>query len=53
MFKPTDKVRVPEGPFAGMNGIVGRGKGKAPIVNFGGGFRVVIEAWLLRPDDGP
>jgi hypothetical protein len=41
-FSPADKVRVPEGPFAGMTGIVEVGKGKAPVVNFGGGFRVSI-----------
>lgn len=42
------RVTVPQVAFAGMTGVVERGKGKKPAVNFGGGVVIEIEAWLLE-----
>lgn len=43
-------VRVPEGAFAGMSGIVEGDDGKLALVCFGGMIRVKISSFLLRPD---
>jgi hypothetical protein len=46
-FPVGSRVTVAQDAFAGMMGVVERGKGRAPVVNFGGGMSVTIEAWLL------
>lgn len=43
-------VRIPEGSFGGMTGIVERADGKFTLVCFGGNIRVKIASFLLRPD---
>ena len=43
-------VRLAEGPFAGMTGIVEGSSGKEALVNFGGGFVVSIASYLLGTD---
>lgn len=43
-------IRVSEGAFAGMSGIVEQSDGKSAIVAFGGNFRVSIASWLLPQD---
>lgn len=44
-------VRVPEGPFAGMSGIVETDDGKFALVGFGGRMKVRVASFLLRPDE--
>lgn len=43
-------IRLAEGAFAGMTGVVEGGNGKAAVVNFGGGFIVSIATYLLGSD---
>jgi hypothetical protein len=43
-------IRLAEGPFAGMTGIVEGGNGKQAVVNFGSGFLVSIATYLLETD---
>lgn len=43
-------VRVPEGSFGGMTGLVEETAGKFTLVCFGGNIRVKIATFLLRPD---
>ena len=51
VFPVGAHVRVPEGAFAGMNGIVETSDGRHALVCFEGSFRVRIAAWLLREDE--
>lgn len=44
-------VRVNEGAATGMSGIVEEGDGRFALVAFGGGFRMKIATFLLRPDE--
>lgn len=44
-------VKVPEGPFAGMSGIVETDDGKFALVGFGGRMKVRVASFLLRPDE--
>ena len=46
-------VRVKLVAFTGMTGVVEVAKGRAAVVNFGGGLTFTIEAWLLTPDAVP
>jgi transcription antitermination factor NusG len=41
-------VRVTEGAFAGMSGVIVGENGRRGIVDFGGNFPVEIDAWQLR-----
>lgn len=43
-------IKLTEGAFAGMTGIVEGGNGKEAVVNFGGGFVVSIATYLLESD---
>ncbi len=43
-------VRMAEGAFAGMSGIVEQSDGKSALVAFAGNFKVTIAAWLLPKD---
>lgn len=45
------EVKLSEGGFAGMLGVVEGGDGRFATVNFGGGFRVKIATFLLGTDD--
>lgn len=45
------KVKVVRPEFTGLTGVVEGQKGRAAIVNFGGGMTLTIDAWLLSPDD--
>lgn len=47
-FRPGQTVRVPEGSFGGMSGIVERSDGGYTMVCFGGSIRVKIATFLLR-----
>ncbi|WP_160327958.1 transcription termination/antitermination protein NusG [Sphingomonas sp. HT-1] len=49
-FEPGAMVKVPDGPFAGMNGIVEEGNGRFALVAFGGSFRVRVASFLLVED---
>lgn len=49
-FAPGAAVRVPEGPFAGMSGVVEEGDGRFALVAFGGQFRVRVASFLLVED---
>jgi transcriptional antiterminator NusG len=44
-------VRVPEGAFAGMTGIVETDDGKFALVGFGGRMKVRVASFLLRPNE--
>lgn len=44
------RVRVPQVAFTGMTGVVEGGKGRAAVVNFGGGRTITVDAWLLETD---
>lgn len=44
-------VRVPQMAFTGMTGVVEGARGRAALVNFGGGLTMTIDAWLLAPDE--
>lgn len=48
-FRKGEIVRVPEGAFAGMSGVVERGDGRCTLVCFGGRLEVEISTFLLRP----
>jgi len=45
------RVRLTEGAFAGMSGVVERATGKYVLVAFGGNFEMEIGSWLLSPDE--
>jgi hypothetical protein len=45
------RVTLPRSEFAGLTGVVEGQKGRAVIVNFGGGMAMTIDAWLLTSDD--
>lgn len=49
-FAPGAAVKVPDGPFAGMSGIVEEGDGRFALVAFGGSFRVRVASFLLVED---
>lgn len=49
-FPVGERVRVVEGTFGGMTGIVERGDSKEAFVNFGGQMRVRVATWLLASD---
>lgn len=51
VFPVGGQVRLPQGAFAGLTGVVESGDGKAAVVSFGGSLRMTIEAWLLEPDE--
>lgn len=50
-YKRGESVRVPDGIFAGMSGVVEGGRGKFNVVAFGGRFRVRVASWHLVPDE--
>jgi transcription antitermination factor NusG len=50
-YSQGSAVRVPEGAFAGMSGIIEADDGKFALVGFGGRFRVRVASFLLRPED--
>lgn len=49
-FKKGEKVRVPEGAFEGMAGVVEGTRGKFTLVCFGTGKAVKISTFILLPD---
>jgi transcription antitermination factor NusG len=49
-FAIGERVRVPEGPFAGMSGVVQQSDGKFALVGFAGTMRVKIATFLLDAD---
>jgi len=49
-FAPGAAVKVPDGPFAGMSGVVEEGDGRFALVAFGGQFRVKVASFLLVED---
>lgn len=49
-FPIGQRVRVVEGTFGGLTGVVERGDGKEAWVNFGGLMRVRVATWLLASD---
>jgi hypothetical protein len=50
IYRPGQAVRVPEGSFEGMRGIVEQSDGQYTLVAFGGAFRVKIGTFILEPD---
>jgi len=44
------RLRMEEGAFAGMTGVVEGGNEKEAMVNFGAGFVVKIATWIVRTD---
>jgi hypothetical protein len=44
------KLRMEEGAFTGMTGVVEGGNEKEALVNFGAGFIVKIATWIVRTD---
>jgi transcription antitermination factor NusG len=50
-FGVGSTVRVPEGAFAGMTGIVETDDGKFALVGFGGRMKVRVASFLLRPSE--
>lgn len=50
-YSQGERVRVPDGPFAGMSGVVERVEGQFATIGFGGSMRCKIAAWHLRPGD--
>lgn len=51
VFAAGTTVRVPEGPFGGMSGIVQKGDDKFTLVAFDGRMKVKISTFLLLPDE--
>lgn len=51
VYARGEPVRVPEGSFAGMTGIVEDGDGRFTLVCFGGAVSVKISTFLLVPDE--
>jgi transcription antitermination factor NusG len=49
-YRAGESVRIPEGSFAGMTGVVEEGDGRFTLVCFGGRVRVKISTFLLRPE---
>lgn len=49
-FTPGDQVKVTEGSFSGLSGMVEDGDGKFTFVAFGGSMRVKIASFLLASD---
>lgn len=50
VYARGERVRVPEGSFAGMTGVVEEADGRFAFVSFGGALRFKIASFLLRPD---
>lgn len=50
VYSKGERVRIPEGSFAGMSGVVQQSDGSHVLVSFGGSMRVKIASFLLRPD---
>lgn len=50
VFAAGDAVRVPEGPFGGMSGVVKQGNDRYTLVAFAGRFEVKIATFLLLDD---
>lgn len=50
VYGEGETVRIPEGSFAGMTGIVEGGDARFTFVCFGGNVRVKISTFLLRQD---
>lgn len=51
VFKPGDPVRLTEGAYEGLRGVVVRVEGKMTVVRFpGGAHEPKIQTWLLIPD---
>ena len=46
-----EDVRLTEGAFAGLDGVVVEVKGKVAVVNFGGGINFSVATWLLIDED--
>jgi hypothetical protein len=51
VYARGETVRVPEGSFGGMTGIVETSDGRFTLVCFGGAMSVKISTWLLAPDE--
>lgn len=51
VFAAGTTVRVPEGPFGGMSGVVKQGNDKFTLVAFDGRMEVKISTFLLLPDE--
>lgn len=49
-FQRGDKVRVPQGIFGGMSGVVERSDGTHTLVRFGSKLRVKISTFILKPN---
>lgn len=50
IFLKQQRVKVPEGPFAGMSGVVEQGDGKWTLVAFPGSKAIKIATFLLVED---
>jgi hypothetical protein len=50
VYSPSTPVRMDEGSFAGMTGIVKSGDDKYSLVSFGGSFEVKIATFLLSEE---
>lgn len=50
-FAAGANVQVPDGPLAGLSGVVEKPDGKFALVAFGGAIRWKIGAWLLADDN--
>lgn len=49
-FRKGETVRIPEGSFAGMSGVVQQDDGRYTLVCFGGRVQVKIATFLLQQD---
>lgn len=49
-YRPGQTVRVPEGSFGGMSGIVEQSDHRYTLVAFGGAIRVKIATFILQPN---
>lgn len=52
VFEPGEKVTVAQAAFGGMTGVVEEGRGRVPVISFGGSLRFKVEVWLLDGVEG-
>lgn len=45
------RVRINDGAYAGLNGIVEKAKGRWVVVAFDGAVEMTVDSWLLATDD--
>ncbi|OHT19923.1 MULTISPECIES: transcription termination/antitermination protein NusG [Edaphosphingomonas] len=51
VFRVGERVRVPEGAFAGLEGIVEQSDGRHTLVCFGGRLSINVDSFLLRSSE--